>query len=176
MVWRTKAERFRVLSRDSFTCQFCGRKSPEIVLECGHIRPMTSGGGEYFDNLIAVCRECNQGRIGISLDESEVDSILNRRKATSDEKWFSENWKEIYALEGRICDSINDLLQIEGCSNLDILASASLLYFMIVLERIHIDRNGGNFLHGKPRDRLAMKYRRIIFKEIRSLSENQLAD
>jgi 5-methylcytosine-specific restriction endonuclease McrA len=31
--------RFEVFKRDDFTCQYCGRKSPDVVLEADHIVP-----------------------------------------------------------------------------------------------------------------------------------------
>src|ERR1044072_3866670 len=32
----TKRERFEILRRDNFTCQYCGRKPPEVTLEEDH--------------------------------------------------------------------------------------------------------------------------------------------
>ena len=36
--------RFEVFKRDNFTCQYCGRKAPEIVLNVDHIEPVSKGG------------------------------------------------------------------------------------------------------------------------------------
>lgn len=40
----SKALRFEVFKRDSFTCQYCGRSAPEVVLEVDHIVPVSKGG------------------------------------------------------------------------------------------------------------------------------------
>lgn len=39
-----KKIRFEVFKRDKFTCQYCGRKAPDIVLEVDHIHPVAEGG------------------------------------------------------------------------------------------------------------------------------------
>lgn len=54
--------RFDVFKRDDFTCQYCGRKSPEVILEVDHIVPVSRGGRDNFENLTTSCRECNRGK------------------------------------------------------------------------------------------------------------------
>ncbi|HBA72308.1 MAG TPA: hypothetical protein DCZ63_09015 [Geobacter sp.] len=54
--------RFGVLSRDSFTCQYCGRSAPEVVLHVDHIKPFSKGGTNYTTNLITSCESCNRGK------------------------------------------------------------------------------------------------------------------
>lgn len=60
----SKRERFAVFERDSFTCQYCGRKAPEVHLEIDHIRPVCDGGTNDISNLITACAECNTGKGG----------------------------------------------------------------------------------------------------------------
>lgn len=59
--------RFEVFKRDDFTCQYCGRKSPEIVLEADHIVPVAGGGSDDVINLTTSCWECNRGKSCIPL-------------------------------------------------------------------------------------------------------------
>lgn len=54
--------RFEVFKRDEFTCQYCGRKSPEVVLEADHIIPIAGGGSDDVVNLTTSCWECNRGK------------------------------------------------------------------------------------------------------------------
>lgn len=54
----TKTVRFEVFKRDSFTCQYCGRKAPEAVLNVDHIKPVASGGGMPLDELKRISRQC----------------------------------------------------------------------------------------------------------------------
>jgi len=56
------ATRFDVLERDGFTCQYCGKSAPEVVLEVDHITPVARGGTNEIDNLIAACEQCNGGK------------------------------------------------------------------------------------------------------------------
>jgi 5-methylcytosine-specific restriction endonuclease McrA len=58
----TQKERFFILKRDNFTCQYCGRKPPEVVLEVDHIITVYDGGTNDPDNLIASCLPCNRGK------------------------------------------------------------------------------------------------------------------
>lgn len=54
--------RFTVLSRDEFTCQYCGRKPPEVRLEIDHIIPWSKGGKTEQGNLRTACEDCNSGK------------------------------------------------------------------------------------------------------------------
>jgi hypothetical protein len=48
----SKRIRFELFKRDSFTCQYCGRKAPAVLLEADHIEPAAKGGGNNILNLI----------------------------------------------------------------------------------------------------------------------------
>lgn len=54
--------RFEVFKRDEFTCQYCGRRSPEVVLEVDHIVPVATGGSDDEINLRTSCWDCNRGK------------------------------------------------------------------------------------------------------------------
>jgi 5-methylcytosine-specific restriction endonuclease McrA len=54
-----KKQRLRVLSRDGYTCAYCGQDATEV----DHIIPRAKGGGHELDNLVACCKSCN-GRKG----------------------------------------------------------------------------------------------------------------
>lgn len=68
----SKKIRFEVFKRDSFTCQYCGRKAPEILLQVDHIDPVAAGGGNALLNLITSCEECNAGKSDRKLSDSSV--------------------------------------------------------------------------------------------------------
>ena len=54
--------RFSIFSRDKFTCQYCGRKAPNVTLEIDHIIPKAKMGQNREDNYITSCKECNIGK------------------------------------------------------------------------------------------------------------------
>jgi hypothetical protein len=93
-----KSLRFAVLSRDNYTCQYCGKKAPDISLEIDHKLPVSKGGDNRMDNLTTSCFDCNRGKsdklcvridprkkVSIELDAELVD-ILNIFVALSGKK------------------------------------------------------------------------------------------
>lgn len=54
--------RFDVFRRDEFTCRYCGRSSPQVVLHADHIKPRSKGGEDTMDNLVTACTDCNYGK------------------------------------------------------------------------------------------------------------------
>ena len=50
-----KKQRLRVLSRDAYTCTYCG----DVATEVDHIIPRKVGGSHDMDNLTSACRRCN---------------------------------------------------------------------------------------------------------------------
>lgn len=68
----TKKIRFEVFKRDSFTCQYCGRKAPDVVLQCDHIEPKAKGGSDDILNLITSCFACNAGKSDRRLSDDSV--------------------------------------------------------------------------------------------------------
>lgn len=66
--------RFRILSRDGFTCQYCGA-GKDAVLEVDHIQPKSKGGADAWGNLITSCRPCNQGKRDSLLSEELIKVV-----------------------------------------------------------------------------------------------------
>ena len=79
------SERFEILTRDKFTCRYCGRKSPNVELHVDHIHPVAKGGTNSPDNLCAACVECNLSKkdklIGQHLPMPADDAPLAERVA-----------------------------------------------------------------------------------------------
>jgi 5-methylcytosine-specific restriction endonuclease McrA len=59
--------RFQILQRDNFTCRYCGRKAPDVVLHVDHVTPVSQGGLSEPDNLVAACEDCNLGKKDVLL-------------------------------------------------------------------------------------------------------------
>ena len=62
-----KKLRFEVFKRDRFTCQYCGRMSPDVILEVDHIKPVAEGGEDEILNLITSTKSilpCEVTRMG----------------------------------------------------------------------------------------------------------------
>ena len=70
----SKKMRFEVLKRDKFTCQYCGKQSPDVILHIDHIKPVSKGGKNTMLNLVTSCVDCNLGKGDRELsDESEIE-------------------------------------------------------------------------------------------------------
>lgn len=65
----SKRVRFEIFKRDGFTCRYCGRKSPQVVLELDHIVPISQGGHNDPMNLATSCYDCNRGKSDKMLSE-----------------------------------------------------------------------------------------------------------
>lgn len=74
----TKKTRFEVFKRDKFTCQYCGFKAPDVVLNVDHIDPVASGGTNELTNLITSCFDCNSGKKDRRLDDDSA--VAKQRK------------------------------------------------------------------------------------------------
>lgn len=77
----SKKIRFEVFKRDSFTCQYCGRSAPDVVLQADHIEPRSKDGSDDILNLITSCFDCNSGKSDRSLGD---DTVLTKRKTQLD--------------------------------------------------------------------------------------------
>lgn len=65
----SKKVRFEVFKRDSFTCQYCGKAAPDVILHVDHIDPVSKGGDNGILNLITSCEDCNCGKGATPLDD-----------------------------------------------------------------------------------------------------------
>lgn len=77
----TKKTRFEVFKRDKFTCQYCGAKAPEVVLQIDHIKPVALGGDNDILNLVTSCDSCNQGKGARELTD---DSVVRVKQAQAE--------------------------------------------------------------------------------------------
>lgn len=60
----TQTQRWRILRRDSWTCQLCGKSAAEhnAALEVDHMQPASKGGTNDDSNLWTLCAACNGGK------------------------------------------------------------------------------------------------------------------
>lgn len=78
----SKKTRFEVFKRDLFTCQYCGKKAPDVLLEIDHIKPVAKGGNNGILNLLTACQGCNSGKSDRELSDQSV--IEKQRKQLAD--------------------------------------------------------------------------------------------
>ena len=67
-----KFSRINVLMRDKFTCQYCGRKLPQKVLNFDHVIPRLRGGKTVWENIVTSCYPCNSRKAGRTPSEANM--------------------------------------------------------------------------------------------------------
>lgn len=100
----SKSKRFSVFARDSFTCQFCGKKPPAVVLEVDHFHPASQGGSDDESNLITACFDCNRGKSDTVVESdprASSESIEIRRE-------MLEQMREMAILEAQLRELEDD--------------------------------------------------------------------
>lgn len=110
-----KKVRFEVFKRDKFTCTYCGRKAPDVVLEVDHIIPVAEGGKNDIMNLTTSCRDCNRGKGKRTL--SDDSAIERQRVALEDAQDRREQmemmlqWqRDLKDYEDKLVDFIEEIL------------------------------------------------------------------
>jgi len=81
-----KSVRFEVFKRDCFTCQYCGGKAPDVVLEVDHIIPVSKGGTNGILNLVSACRSCNSGKSDKRLSDTSAAKQAQRQAEDLEER------------------------------------------------------------------------------------------
>lgn len=113
----SKKLRFEVFKRDRFTCQYCGRMAPDVVLEVDHINPVAEGGSDDILNLITSCRDCNRGKGKVPITENDaLKKQQNQLLALADRKEQIEmmaTWrKELSDIEDCEIDIVSDTISM----------------------------------------------------------------
>lgn len=110
----SKKTRFEVFKRDGFTCQYCGRMAPDVILEVDHINPVANGGDNDIMNLVTSCRDCNRGKGKRKLsNKDEIKAQQAQLKELSKKReqlqMLIEWRKELESLEDMQVDMVQDV-------------------------------------------------------------------
>jgi hypothetical protein len=106
-----KQQRFEVFKRDTFTCQYCGAKAPDVVLHVDHINPVSKGGDNEIINLITSCLPCNLGKsdrlltdkTSIEMQRKQLEELAERR----DQLEMMLSWRDsLKTLDDDIVDEV----------------------------------------------------------------------
>ena len=74
------ALRWQVFNRDKFTCQYCGRAAPDVVLHVDHREPQSIGGRDDPENLVTACAACNIGK-GLHLVGIHAPAVREQQRS-----------------------------------------------------------------------------------------------
>ena len=65
-----KLSKKEVFLRDKFTCQYCGKKVPDLTLD--HVVPRRQHGSHTWENVVAACNRCNLRKAGRTPSEANM--------------------------------------------------------------------------------------------------------
>ncbi len=103
--------RFEVFKRDLFSCQYCGRKPPVVILEVDHIHPQSKGGTDDSTNLITSCADCNRGKgAGMLSDRIQPlsESLERERERSAQVKRYNRWLRSIRKQKEKDLNTISD--------------------------------------------------------------------
>jgi len=115
----TKKTRFEVFKRDNFTCQYCGRMAPDVILEVDHINPVANGGDNNILNLITSCYDCNRGKGKRKLTQNDEikkqQQMLKEINQKREQLEMLLKWKkELENIDNQMVDEIEKLISYTG--------------------------------------------------------------
>ena len=75
--------RLNIMIRDSYTCQYCGRRFSRNLLNLDHVIPRAQGGKTTWENVVASCHVCNHRKGGNSPEQAKMKLIRRPFKPES---------------------------------------------------------------------------------------------
>lgn len=127
----SKSKRFEIFKRDGFTCQYCGARPPDVVLEVDHIQPRSKGGDDDELNLLTSCVGCNQGKRAKLLAEVQPRPDADAKTLEVQQEIAElRHYQEVVAIRNGLLEETVELLEQawwESAPGLDWRPSDSLL-------------------------------------------------
>jgi 5-methylcytosine-specific restriction endonuclease McrA len=64
-----------LFARDAYLCMYCGGQFPARGLSRDHIKPLTMGGTDTWNNVVTACRRCNNHKAGQTPEHAGVELL-----------------------------------------------------------------------------------------------------
>ena len=83
---RKKAVRFsriNIMTRDGFSCQYCGKKLTISQLTYDHVRPRSQKGPTSWENIVSACYPCNGKKRNRTPEEAGMKLLRQPYKPTT---------------------------------------------------------------------------------------------
>ncbi|MEL7537031.1 MAG: HNH endonuclease [Pseudomonadota bacterium] len=65
----------RLFRRDDYTCMYCGDELPPRLLTRDHVVPLSRGGADRWENVVAACRPCNHRKDNRLIEETDLNLL-----------------------------------------------------------------------------------------------------
>lgn len=64
-----------LFKRDAHLCMYCGERFHSVDLSREHVRPLSRGGADAWNNVVAACRRCNNHKAGRTPEEAAMELL-----------------------------------------------------------------------------------------------------
>lgn len=72
--YNVRENRILVFERDSYQCRYCEKQLTRFTATLDHLKPVSKGGGNEYDNVITACLGCNSRKTGKNLSDFFADT------------------------------------------------------------------------------------------------------
>jgi 5-methylcytosine-specific restriction endonuclease McrA len=86
---KVKLTRNEVFRRDDYTCQYCGKQTPNLTID--HVIPRRLHGPHVWTNVVAACPACNHHKGGRRLEEAHMNLLRNPHEPPSNANYLFGN-------------------------------------------------------------------------------------
>lgn len=90
--WYWYELRMTVLKRDR-ACRYCGIPLTKLTVTLDHVIPVSKGGTNDLDNLVACCKKCNHDKDSMSADEFIATRTQPRQEMAATSVVMGQNGK-----------------------------------------------------------------------------------
>ncbi|MCK5578756.1 MAG: HNH endonuclease [Planctomycetes bacterium] len=108
---KVKFNRKNILARDSYTCQYCGKKYSSSTLSVDHVVPRSRGGSTSWTNIVACCHRCNTKKGGRLPREARMRLLKEPIAPKSNPTVSAKIKEEKYNLWKEFCSSGDHLAE-----------------------------------------------------------------
>jgi len=98
-----KSLKYEIFKRDSFTCQYCGGQTPQVILKIDYISP--SGDKNDKTNLITSCFNCSGKKQAVPINEKREQIDAYEASLIEHEESKVEVLQELNEYWSSLCDN-----------------------------------------------------------------------
>jgi 5-methylcytosine-specific restriction endonuclease McrA len=91
----------RLLEKTGRKCSYCGRKlcavetTARAAVTYDHVRSKFLGGNNARENMLPACRNCNQLKGSLTLDQFKAH-VLEAWRSRGEDKFRHERWRDLF--------------------------------------------------------------------------------
>jgi 5-methylcytosine-specific restriction endonuclease McrA len=61
--------------RDGYLCLYCGQRFRHSELSRDHVRPISRGGADHWNNVVTACKRCNNHKAGRTPEQAGMELL-----------------------------------------------------------------------------------------------------